>query len=82
MFCPNCGEKVDEEIYKVCPKCRTQLKQQNNYTQPQIVVQNQNTNGGRVVVGGHSILLHLFFGGFLLWIPTLIAIFDGKPWHL
>ena len=81
MFCPNCGEKVDEEIYKVCPKCRTQLKQQNNYTQPQIVVQNQNTNGGRVV-GGHSIILHLFFGWMLLWIPTVIAIFDGKPWHL
>ena len=82
MFCPNCGEKVDEEIYKVCPNCRTQLRPQNNFQQPQIVVQNQNTNGGRVVVGGHSILLHLFFGGFLLWIPTIIAIFDGKPWHL
>lgn len=80
MFCPNCGEKVDEGIYKVCPNCHTQLKPQQN--QPNIVIQNQNSSGGRVAVGGHSILLHLFFGGFLLWIPTLIAAFDGKPWHL
>lgn len=80
MFCPNCGEKVDEEIYKVCPRCQTQLKQANN--QPQIVIQNQNSAGGRVVVGGHSILLHFFFGWILCYIPTIIAAFDGKPWHL
>ncbi len=81
MFCPNCGTKVDEEVYKVCPNCRAVLKQQ-QYSQPQIVVQNQNSNGGHVAVGGHSILLHLLFGGILLWIPTIICLFDGKPWHL
>lgn len=80
MFCPNCGNKVDEEIYKVCPNCHAGLRPQ-QYSQPQIVVQNQNSNGG-YVGGGHSILLHLFFGGFLLWIPTIICLFDGKPWHL
>ena len=80
MFCPNCGTKVDEEIYKICPNCRTVLRQQSS--QPQIVVQNQNSNSGRVVAGGHSIILHLLFGGFLFWIPTFICLFDGKPWHL
>lgn len=81
MFCPNCGEKVDEEIYKVCPNCRTQLKQQ-TYNQPQIIVQNQNSNGGNTGSGSHSILLHLCFGWMLLYIPTIIAVFDGKPWHI
>ena len=80
MFCPNCGTKVDEEIYKACPNCHAALRQ--TVSQPQIVVQNQNTNGGHVVVGGHSILLHLLFGWWLLYIPTLICLFDGKPWHL
>lgn len=80
MFCPNCGSKVDEDVYKACPSCKAPLKQQ-QYSQPQIVVQNQNSNGGHVS-GGHSILLHFFFGWMLFYIPTLICLFDGKPWHL
>ena len=32
---------------------------------------------------GHSILLHLFFGVFLLWIPTLYyAVSPNHYWHL
>jgi uncharacterized membrane protein YvbJ len=86
MFCKNCGTQVDENVYRACPNCKAPLKE-NQYAQmPQVVIQNQNSNGGGRYGGkqGHSILLHLLFGWWLLYIPTLIFICNPKDhyWHL
>lgn len=63
-FCQHCGESIDKECI-ICPKCGKQVAE---IKQPNIVINNTNTNVNGVRVGKEknkwvAFFLCLFFGG-------------------
>ncbi|MDR2267338.1 MAG: hypothetical protein LBE09_07150 [Christensenellaceae bacterium] len=87
MFCSKCGNPFNEAECKVCPVCREPVKSRPgtplNSGQPAIVILKQ-TGRNVVYKKGHSIILHLVFGIFVMWIPTIILMCNPKKhyWHL
>ena len=70
-FCKHCGSKIAQAAV-ICPHCGCQVEEMKKAEQPNIVINNTNTNTNQNMVGGHyrrernkwvAFLLCLFLGG-------------------
>jgi uncharacterized membrane protein YvbJ len=91
MYCYKCGKEIDSEAV-VCIHCGVSTKNNNTREDHPIIINNsassssaataQNNNGG-FFKKGHSIILWVIFGGFVLWIPAIyFTISPNHYWHL
>ncbi|MDR2267337.1 MAG: hypothetical protein LBE09_07145 [Christensenellaceae bacterium] len=87
MYCSKCGKHFDKSLYRVCPQCKAPINNNDQVTpnngQPTIIILNQPIDNV-VYKTGHSILLHIIFGGIVFWIPTIVFLCNPKEhyWHL
>ena len=64
MYCTKCGQEIDDEAV-VCPKCGVQTANMKAQQQPQIVINNANTNVNAALVSPKSKMVALLLAIFL-----------------